>query len=242
MAGVSGRTRAGLVVLAAALAAQPVAGQQTVVPPAHVPPPQNRIESAPLPPIGGDTAAGRSADAPARERLPQPRFLRAPSADGELVPDANAGAGEATDRWQSSPDGRFHRAPERDREQAQDPAPAPIVPIDPPQTDLRAGARLRELDKMTGQTKTFEIGVGEEREIDRLRIRLEACRSPEANDVHGTMAFLKIWDTKRPGSDEAFSGWMFAESPALSALDHPRYDLWVISCTTSAVEASASSE
>jgi hypothetical protein len=116
-----------------------------------------------------------------------------------------------------------------------------VVPIEPPATDLRAGARLRELDKMTGQTKTFEIGVGETREVDRLRVELAACRSPEGNDVHGTMAFLKVWDAREPDA-AAFSGWMFAESPALSALDHPRYDLWVISCTTSAVATSGPSE
>ncbi len=149
------------------------------------------------------------------------------------------GAGEQPGRtWERSPDGRFHRAPRIDAP-SEPTTPAPLVPIDPPPTDLRAGARLRELDKMTGQTKTFEIGVGQARQVDRLHIELEACRSPEGNDMHGTMAFLKVWDAKHP-DDEAFSGWMFAESPALSALDHPRYDLWVISCTTSAVAASAS--
>jgi len=56
------------------------------------------------------------------------------------------------------------------------------------------------------------------------------------------MAFLRIWDTKTPDAPAAFSGWMFAESPALSALDHPRYDLWVISCTTLADGESAASE
>ena len=95
---------------------------------------------------------------------------------------------------------------------------------------------------MTGQTETFELAVGETRQVDRLKIELDACRSPEGNDTHGTMAFLKVWDTKHPRQDEVFSGWMFAESPALSAIDHPRYDLWVISCTTSAVAGSASSK
>lgn len=157
--------------------------------------------------------------------------------DGQVVPQEGAPEaleeeGEEGERLTRR---RFKTAP---GEQPQIGAPSgPAVPIDPTDTDLRRGVRLRELDKMTGQTETFELAVGETRQIDRLQIRLEACRSPEGNDTHGTMAFLKIWDIRRP-DDEAFSGWMFAESPSLSALDHPRYDVWVISCTVPAVAAS----
>ena len=247
-----GGMRAAGVALAAALAglfvACPATAQQIVEQPVWVPPAESRIETVPLPPIGD--AAGEDSDSDAgNATLPQPRFLRVPPAEGEAA-DGRAGgpadargqaagaAGQQDGEWQRSPDGRFYRAPASDA--PADPAgPARVVPIDPPATGLRAGARLRELDKMTGQTKTFEIGVGEAREVDRLRIRLEACRSPEDNDTHGTMAFLKVWDTKYPEA-EAFSGWMFAESPALSALDHPRYDLWVISCTTAEGVTSAS--
>ncbi|HLS19439.1 MAG TPA: DUF2155 domain-containing protein [Paracoccaceae bacterium] len=89
-----------------------------------------------------------------------------------------------------------------------------------------------------------------------MKIAVEACRSPETNDPHGTFAFLKVRDMraaeeapdedegngKGEESGEAFSGWMFAQSPSLSALDHPRYDLWVISCTTSEVAQSSGSE
>jgi len=88
------------------------------------------------------------------------------------------------------------------------------------------------LDKMTGLIRTYDVAVGETVRVARLRVRLDACRSPGDNDTHGTMAFLKVWDSKYEASDPEFSGWMFAESPALSALDHPRYDLWVINCTT----------
>jgi hypothetical protein len=178
------------------------------------------------PPIGGET-------------LPQPRFMRAPQDGGGGEATGGTAPQEAAPAWERSRDGRFHRAPEARAAPAEE-APAPVVPIDPPDTALRAGARLRELDKMTGQTRTFDLAVGETREVDRLRIELDACRSPEGNDTHGTMAFVKVWDTKDPGADELFSGWMFAESPALSAIDHPRYDLWVISCTTSEDDGSAS--
>jgi len=120
----------------------------------------------------------------------------------------------------------------------------PVAPalIEPVETEAAAGARLRQLDKMTGRTQTVEIAAGEEGMVDRLRIRVAACRMPADNATHGTMAFLQIWDTKTDAAEPAFSGWMFAESPALSALDHPRYDVWVISCTTSSGPTASGSE
>jgi hypothetical protein len=120
--------------------------------------------------------------------------------------------------------------------------PRQPVPIEPVETVQQAGARMRQLDKMTGRIQTFEIAAGSEKLVDRLRVRLDACRSPEDNSQNGVMAFVQIWDTRRADDALVFSGWMFAESPALSALDHPRYDLWVISCTTSPGKTPAASE
>jgi hypothetical protein len=242
MAAASSRVRsAACLVLAAVLGAPAahLAAQQMPDQPVYGSRMESRIETAPLPPIGGDASEAEGGEGEGGETLAQPRFVRVPSAEDQGKQGADAG--QQDPGWERSPDGRFHRAPQGGEPagSAQE-APAPVVPIEPTPTALRAGARLRELDKMTGHTKTFEIGVGEAREVDRLRIQLEACRSPEGNDIHGTMAFLKVWDTKYSEANAAFSGWMFAESPALSALDHPRYDLWVISCTTSDGATSAS--
>jgi hypothetical protein len=146
-------------------------------------------------------------------------------------------AGEAAGQNGVARDSRFKPAPFRTLE-----IPQQAELIEPVETAERGGAQMRQLDKMTGRTQTFEIAAGTEEMVDRLRVRLEACRSPDDNAQHGTMAFLQIWDTKRAGDPPVFSGWMFAESPALSALDHPRYDVWVISCTTSSGEAPAASE
>ncbi|MEL6218072.1 MAG: DUF2155 domain-containing protein [Pseudomonadota bacterium] len=100
------------------------------------------------------------------------------------------------------------------------------------ETAARSGARLRQLDKMTGATETFELTTGEDAEFGRLRVHLAACEAPEDNADKGTRAHLTVWDLKTPDKP-AFAGWMFADSPALSAMDHPRFDLWVIACTTS---------
>jgi hypothetical protein len=149
-----------------------------------------------------------------------------------LGPARNSEAGDGAQR-----DSRFKPAPFRTLG-----IPERAEPIEPIATAQRQGARMRQLDKMTGRTRSFEITAGTEEMVDRLRVQLEACRSADDNALHGTMAFVRIWDTRRAGDPPVFSGWMLAESPALSALDHPRYDVWVISCTTSAGEAPAASE
>jgi len=171
--------------------------------------------------------------------LATPLFAQESSEGGivteQLEPLEPAGAGEG--EYGAPRDSRFKPAPFRTLG-----IPEQAEPIEPVETAARGGARMRQLDKMTGRTRTFEIAAGTEEMVDRLRVRLDACRSPDDNALHGTMAFVQIWDTRRAGDPPVFSGWMFAESPALSALDHPRYDVWVISCTTSAGEAPAASE
>lgn len=147
--------------------------------------------------------------------------------------------GTQTERWQAERDKRFRRAPQRARTSQHQAGTGPAVPIRTPDTALTAGAELRMLDKMTGKTVTYTVPVGVMERMDRLDVRLDACRAPVDGAAHGTMAFLKIWDTKSADPEAVFAGWMFAESPALSALDHPRYDLWVIRCTTSSGETSA---
>lgn len=156
--------------------------------------------------------------------------------DGE-----NTEEGSRKARWQSARARRFKSAPQTQGRLTFD-TPAPIVPIQPVRTELKAGATLRQLDKMTGKIETFELAIGEDAQVARLRVRLDACRAPSDNGVNGTMAYLKVWDRKDQGVDAVFSGWMFAESPALSALDHPRYDVWVINCTTASDVASGGNE
>ncbi|MEL6766632.1 MAG: DUF2155 domain-containing protein [Pseudomonadota bacterium] len=103
------------------------------------------------------------------------------------------------------------------------------------ETQSADGAELTVLDMITGATEVVRLGAGREVEVGRLVLRLLACEMPgTASDV-GDVGLVQIWD-RRSGeveeTDPAFSGWMFADSPALSALDHPRYDVWLSSCTT----------
>ncbi|MDZ4096061.1 MAG: DUF2155 domain-containing protein [Paracoccaceae bacterium] len=94
------------------------------------------------------------------------------------------------------------------------------------------GGILRWLDKVTGETADIELARGQSAVSGFLTILLDQCRYPVENPNSNAVAHLTITDSRadKPG----FSGWMFAASPALSALDHPRYDVWVLRCVTPA--------
>jgi hypothetical protein len=103
------------------------------------------------------------------------------------------------------------------------------------QTQEARVAVLRGLDKITARVSTFEAPLGQEVRFGTLRILVRNCRTRPPEEPPETTAFLEISD-QRPGDIPrvAFSGWMFASSPALSALEHPIYDVWVIDCRASA--------
>ncbi len=88
---------------------------------------------------------------------------------------------------------------------------------------------LRALDTLNGAATDLDVAVGQTVRFGRLEITADTCRVPEADPKADAYAFLRIRDVRE--EKPRFSGWMFASSPALSALDHPRYDVWVVSCS-----------
>ena len=96
---------------------------------------------------------------------------------------------------------------------------------------IGTGAVLRGLDKVSGEATDLELGNGQTVEFGRLRIDMSECRYPEGNPAGDAYAFLNIWEAG--DTTPVFSGWMIASSPALNALDHSRYDVWVLRCKTS---------
>lgn len=95
-------------------------------------------------------------------------------------------------------------------------------------TDI--GAQMRGLDRINGETTDFEVPMDGGFQYQRLKITLKDCRYPEGQKNTEAYAYLEITDVY--SEKLAFEGWMFASSPALSALDHPRYDVWVVRCKT----------
>ena len=106
----------------------------------------------------------------------------------------------------------------------------PDVQAEPLRALTGAGVQLKGLDKVSGEVSDIEIAVGDVAVVGRLEVTLAECRYPEDNPTGEAFAWLDIRDTLRDAS--VFQGWMIASSPALNALDHARYDVWVIRCTS----------
>lgn len=105
------------------------------------------------------------------------------------------------------------------------------APLHAQQVTSASGAVLRALDKVSGASKDYEVTRGQTIKIGNLEVQMNDCRFPSGNPAGDAFAELEINEV---GSEtKMFLGWMIASAPALSALEHPRYDIWVIRCTTS---------
>jgi hypothetical protein len=92
-------------------------------------------------------------------------------------------------------------------------------------------ARLRMLDKVTARTSTFDVRIDTTVRFGPLYIRPRACRKASPLEAPESAAFLQIWAvTPKQDAHWIFSGWMFSSSPALSSMDSPIYDVWVLDC------------
>jgi hypothetical protein len=105
---------------------------------------------------------------------------------------------------------------------------APPVPAAPtgPMTLM-----LRGLDKITGRPTDITAPIGKPVHFATLTITARYCYSTPASETPETAAFLQIKDDRPDQSERRiFSGWMYASSPGLNAVEHPLYDVWVITC------------
>ena len=104
-------------------------------------------------------------------------------------------------------------------------------------------AVLQGLDKITARISTFDAPIEAIARFGSLQITARTCHKRPPEEPPESAAFLEIVDV-RPDSAavEVFTGWMFASSPALSAMEHPVYDVWVIDCKNAASSESVSSE
>ncbi|RJF89985.1 DUF2155 domain-containing protein [Oleomonas cavernae] len=109
------------------------------------------------------------------------------------------------------------------------------VPVLPATPGRVVGVVLQGLDKVTARISTIEVPLDGTATFGTLTIRVRKCVIPPPDEKPEASAFLEIADTP-PGQPAVavFSGWMFASSPALSALEHPVYDVWVTACKTAA--------
>ena len=94
-------------------------------------------------------------------------------------------------------------------------------------------AQFKALDKITARIKKLDINVNEEQDLGTLIIKLKSCQNRPPDYQPDSAAFIEIYDKMNLNDNDTgliFSGWMFSSSPALSALEHPIYDISLISC------------
>jgi hypothetical protein len=94
---------------------------------------------------------------------------------------------------------------------------------------------MRGLDKITGRAIIINAPINQPVHYATLTITARYCYSTPQSETPETSAFVQIED-HRPDQParKVFSGWMYASSPGLNGVEHPLYDVWVITCMTDA--------
>ncbi len=87
------------------------------------------------------------------------------------------------------------------------------------------------LDKVTARISKIEIPLNETVKFGSLNVTPRVCYSRPATERPKTTSFVEIQEVQLDGKQEKlFAGWMFAESPALNAVEHPVFDVWLSAC------------
>jgi hypothetical protein len=173
------------------------------------PPSSPSIESQSLPPPPGAAVAP-----PVRPVAPNPQQPPVPTQHAVAPPPPNSPAPPAT---AAAP-----AAPEDDTV-----VEAPTAHID------NRRAVFAGLDKITGRTIKFDAAIGETVQFGALQVTPRACYTRPATEATNTDAFVEVDEVTLKGDiKRIFTGWMFASSPGLHAVEHPIYDVWLTDCST----------
>ncbi|MBX4907022.1 MULTISPECIES: DUF2155 domain-containing protein [Rhizobium] len=90
------------------------------------------------------------------------------------------------------------------------------------------------LDKITGRITTFDVYVNETVQFGALQVTPKACYSRDQAEAQKIDGFVEVDEiTLDRKIRRIFTGWMFADSPGLNAVEHPIYDVWLKDCKTS---------
>lgn len=95
------------------------------------------------------------------------------------------------------------------------------------------------LDKVTARIRKLEVPLNETVRFGSLKITPRVCYSRPPTEPPKTTTFVEVDEVQLDGQeDRIFTGWMFAESPGLNAVEHPVFDVWLTGCTGTTVTAS----
>ena len=90
---------------------------------------------------------------------------------------------------------------------------------------------LRSVDKLTGRTKTLEVSIDQPQKLGSLNITLQRCLKKPPEEKPENSAFLLIEEENRKNEiNQVFYGWMLSSNPAISPMEHPIWDIWVVEC------------
>jgi hypothetical protein len=185
--------------------------------PQPYPPQGGGVQSAPLPPPGGDQV------------LPQQGQQRMPAQKGApgtaIIPDPNA------------PPQPAQKAKQKAGKQSPSPGQPEAAEVPVQQEPIRRisnpTAVFSGLDKITGRIITFEVAMDETVQFGALQVTPHACYTRAATEIQNTSGFVDVDEITLQGDiKRIFTGWMFANSPGLHGVEHPIYDVWVTDCKT----------
>jgi hypothetical protein len=182
--------------------------------PGYSPPPQapSAIETQPLPPAPGASVAPVPPSQGSAQRPPGPNG-RVPA----TPPPASNAAG----------------APPPPAPAAEAPPPDDTV-VEAPTPHIENGkAVFAGLDKISGRTISFDVAIGETVQFGALQVTPRACYTRPPTEATNTDAFVEVDEVTLQGEiKRIFTGWMFASSPGLHAVEHPIYDVWLTDCAS----------
>lgn len=95
-------------------------------------------------------------------------------------------------------------------------------------------AQFDGLDKITGRVTSFDVYIDETVQFGALQITPRACYTRPETETQRTSVFVEVDQVSLKGeAKRIFTGWMFADSPALNAVDNAVYDIWLVDCKQS---------
>jgi hypothetical protein len=172
--------------------------------PAPSPAPPPAIQSQPLPPPPGATLAPANTPPATTPGGVQPAPL-APASPGAPAPQQPAEGSPQLDDT--------------------------VITEVPTQKIDNARAVFSGLDKITGRIISFDAAIGETVQFGALRVTTRACYTRPPTEATNTDAFVEVDEVTLQGEvKRIFTGWMFASSPGLHAVEHPIYDVWLTDC------------
>jgi len=106
-----------------------------------------------------------------------------------------------------------------------------VITEPPAQKIVNPTAIFAGLDKVTGRIITFDVAINETVRFGALEVTPRACYTRPPTETTNTDGFVEVDELTLQGElRRLFTGWMFATSPGLNAVEHPIYDIWLVDC------------